>query len=271
MDEDLKRSIRKFALDNARKYNGVPNMGSVIGRILGEHPELKQELKKLTTDIKKICDEVRLMSVNEQVAELEKIAPELLIEKKVVEEKKLKPLPDMEKGRIVMRIAPSPSGPMQIGHAVVFSLSHLYCREFGGKLILRIEDTNPENIYVPAYKMDEEDAQWFTDNGISEMFLQSGRLETYYDYAEKLISKGKAYVCTCSGDTFRNFSLKKQACPCRDLPIKEQLSRWDKMFVEYEPGAAVVRIKTDINDPNPAMRDWPALRINHNVHPRTKD
>lgn len=65
--------------------------------------------------------------------------------------------------------------------------------------------------------------------------------------------------------------MKKQPCPCRDLSIKEQVSRWDKMFVEYEPGQAVVRIKTDINDPNPAMRDWPAMRINHNVHPRTKD
>ena len=271
MDVELKKSVRKYALDNARRYNGVPNIGSVIGRILGEHPELKQELKKLTPDIKKICDEVRLMSVNEQVAELEKIAPELLVEKHIVEEKKLKPLEGMEKGKVVMRIAPSPSGPMHIGHAIVFSLSDLYCKEFDGKLILRIEDTNPENIYVPAYKMDEEDSQWFTGNGISKMVIQSDRLETYYDYAEKLINKGKAYVCTCSGDMFRNFSLKKQPCPCRDLPIKEHLSRWDKMFVEYEPGAAVVRIKTDINDPNPAMRDWPALRINHNVHPRTKD
>jgi glutamyl-tRNA synthetase len=100
---------------------------------------------------------------------------------------------------------------------------------------------------------------------------QSDRLETYYDYAEQLISKGKAYVCTCSSDMFRNLSMKQKACPCRDLPIKEQLLRWDKMFVGYEPGAAVVRIKTDLNDPNPAMRDWPALRINHHVHPRTKD
>jgi len=271
MDEDLKKSVRKYALDNARRYNGMPNMGSVIGKILSERPELKADLKTLSPEIKKICDEVRMMTVKEQVAELEKTAPDLLVDKHVAEERKLKPLPEMEKGKLIMRIAPSPSGPMHIGHAIVFSLSHLYCKEFNGKLILRIEDTNPENIYPPAYKMDEEDAQWFTDNGISQMFLQSDRLETYYDYAEKLISKGKAYVCTCSGDLFRNFSLKKQPCPCRELPVKEQLLRWDKMFVEYEPGAAVVRIKTDINDPNPAMRDWPALRINHNIHPKKGD
>ena len=168
MDAELKKSIRKFALDNARKYNGVPNMGSVIGRILGEHPELKAELKKLTPDIKKICDEVRLMTVDEQTAELQKIAPELLIEKHIVEEKKLKPLQGMETGKVVMRLAPSPSGPMHIGHAIVFSLSHLYCKEYDGRLILRIEDTNPEEIYVPAYKMDEEDLKerrkWAAEN-----------------------------------------------------------------------------------------------------------
>src|SRR3990172_11520279 len=170
-----------------------------------------------------------------------------------------------------MRLAPSPSGPMHIGHAIVFSLSHLYCKEYDGKLILRIEDTNPGKFYFPDKKMDEEDLNWLTDNRISEIVYQSDRLETYYDFAEQMISKGKAYVCTCSSDMFRNLSMKKQACPCRDLPVKEHLLRWDKMFVEYEPGAAVVRIKTDINDPNPAMRDWPALRINHHVHPRTKD
>ncbi|VVB81686.1 Glutamate--tRNA ligase [uncultured archaeon] len=271
MDSALKSSARKYALDNARKYNGVPNMGSVIGKILSERPELKAELKALSPEIKKICDEVRLMPIEAQVAELEKIAPELLVEKKIVEEKKLKPLQDMEKGKVVMRLAPSPSGPMHIGHAIVFCLSHLYCKEYSGKLILRIEDTNPEEIYEPAYKMDEVDLNWLTDNCIHQMVIQSDRLETYYDYAEQLINKGKAYICTCSSEMFRNLSLKMKPCPCRDLPVKEHLTRWDKMFVEYEPGQAVVRIKTDINDPNPAMRDWPALRINHNIHPRTKD
>ncbi|HLF55038.1 MAG TPA: glutamate--tRNA ligase [Candidatus Nanoarchaeia archaeon] len=271
MDSELKNTIRKYALDNARKYNGIPNMGSIIGKILSERSELKAELKSLTPEIKKICDEVRLMGVDEQVRELERIAPDLLIEKKIVEEKKLKPLPNIEKGKLVMRLAPSPSGPLHVGHAVVFSLSHLYCKEYDGRLILRIEDTNPENIYEPAYRMIEEDCNWFTENGIAKLVVQSDRLDTYYDYAEKLVNLGKAYVCTCSADVFRNFSMKKQACPCRELPLKEHLLRWDKMFVEYEPGQAVVRIKTDINDPNPAMRDWPALRINHSVHPKQGD
>lgn len=267
---DVKLEIRKFALDNARKYNGVPNQGAVVGKLVAEHPQLKAELKVLMQDIKKICDEVKLLSVEKQVAELERIAPELLVEKKIVEEKKLKPLPGAEKGKVVMRLAPSPSGVQHIGHAVVFSLSHLYCKEYDGKLILRFEDTNPEEIYEPAYRMTEEDWNWLTENRIYRVFVQSGRLELYYDYMEKLIAKGGAYVCLCSGDMWRDLAMKQKPCPCRDLPVKEQHSRWDKMFVEYEPGQAVVRVKTDINDPNPAMRDWPAMRINHSVHPKTK-
>ena len=155
--EDIKKLIRLFALDNARKYNGVPNMGSVVGKLLSEHPEVKKDLKILTGEIKKICDEVKLIPVAKQIAELESYAPHLLVEKRAPQEKKLKPLPNAEQGKVVMRLAPSPSGPMHIGHAIVFSLSHLYCFNYDGKLLLRIEDTDPSTIYEPAYKMDEED------------------------------------------------------------------------------------------------------------------
>ena len=108
-----------------------------------------------------------------------------------------------------------------------------------------------------------------TNNNVHEVIIQSDRLHTYYDYAEKLINMEKAYVCTCEADKFREYTGKKQACPCRNLPLREQQLRWDKMFSTYEPGQAVVRIKTDVQHPNPAMRDWPALRINHSSHPRT--
>ncbi|PIN75473.1 glutamate--tRNA ligase [Candidatus Woesearchaeota archaeon CG10_big_fil_rev_8_21_14_0_10_37_12] len=266
---EIKQTIKKYALDNARKYGGKPNQGAVIGKLISEDHTIKEKLKELGKEIATICNEVSKLTVEQQIAELEKIAPELLEEKKVVEERKLKPLPNAEKGKVVMRLAPSPSGIMHIGHGVVFALSHLYCEEYQGKLILRLEDTNPEEIYEPAYHMTPEDLMWLTENKIHEVVLQSSRLETYYDHAEKMIAKEAAYVCTCDSEIFRDLSFNKKACPCRNLPVKEQHLRWDKMFVEYEPGQAVVRIKTNIEDPNPAMRDWPALRINHHVHPKT--
>ena len=63
--------------------------------------------------------------------------------------------------------------------------------------------------------------------------------------------------------------MAKQACPCRELPPEEQLKRWNMMLDgSYKKGEAVVRIKTDLQDPNPAVRDWPALRISTTAHPR---
>jgi glutamyl-tRNA synthetase len=96
-------------------------------------------------------------------------------------------------------------------------------------------------------------------------------LGKYYDSAEKLISDCNAYVCTCNADAFHTLINKKQACPCRNIGKEENLKRWAKMFGEYDPGEAVVRIKTDVAHPNPAMRDWPALRINTHIHPRQTD
>ncbi|MEM4246713.1 MAG: glutamate--tRNA ligase [Candidatus Woesearchaeota archaeon] len=269
MEKELEVLVRKFALANAVHYNGKANFGSVLGRLLAERPEIKNELKTLSKEISAVVETVNRIPFEEQKAELERTAPELLEGRKKEEVRGLKELPNAEMGKVVMRIAPSPSGPLHIGHALVLNLNSEYCRKYNGMMILRIEDTNPENIYPPAYKMLEDEAQWLTKNNVRKVVIQSDRLHTYYDYAEKLVNMGKAYVCTCNPDVFRELVQRKKACPCRNLELKEQQLRWDKMFSGYEPGEAVLRIKTDINDPNPAMRDWPAMRINHHVHPRT--
>ncbi len=261
--------IRNHALANAVRYEGKASFGSVLGKLLATKPDLKDQLKTLGKEIQNIVETVNKMSPEEQLAEIQKTAPELLEIKKKEEVHGLKPLKDAVDGKVVMRIAPSPSGPLHIGHSIVLSLNSEYCKKYNGTMILRIEDTNPENIYAPAYKMLEEEAQWLTKNNVKKVVIQSDRLHTYYDYAEKLVNMGKAYVCTCNPDVFREAVQKKKACPCRDLELKEQQLRWDKMFSGFEPGEAVLRIKTDINDPNPAMRDWPAMRINHHTHPRT--
>lgn len=265
---DIKLTIKKWTLQNAVKYEGKASSGAVVGKIISEHPELKSKLKELMPDIQKIIKEVNSMKVEAQLEEIKKLAPELLEEKPKEQREGLKPLPNAEEGKVVMRFAPSPSGAPHIGRALVLCLNDAYCKMYKGKLILRIEDTDPEKVDIEAYKLIEEGCQWLTKNGIAEIVIQSDRLEIYYEYAERMIATGKAYVCTCSGDHFRELSLKKQACPCREIPKQDQLTRWAKMFSEYKPGDAVVRIKTSISDPNPAMRDWPAFRINDKHHPR---
>jgi glutamyl-tRNA synthetase len=265
----LKEKIRKYALQNAVKFSGKADQGAVIGKLLAEDPKLKENIKDISKDVRKTINEISKLSIVEQKEELKKTAPELLEEKKIEKKRELPELKNAKKGKVVMRFSPSPSGPMHIGHSYPLSLNSEYCRRYQGRLILRIEDTNPENIYEPAYGLLPEDAKWVTKNNISKVIIQSERLGYYYDYAEKLVSMGKAYVCTCSPDEFRTLIFKEQACPCRSLPKKEQELRFAKMFAEYKPGEAVLRLKTDIKHKNPAMRDFPLMRINEHTHPRT--
>lgn len=269
MDKELAALIRKWALANAARYEGKANFGAVLGKLLGEKPDLKGELRTLTGEVKALIETVNAMAPDDQRKELQATAPELLDVKHEKQEHVLKELPKAEQGKVVMRMAPSPSGPLHIGHAFVTDLNSEYCRKYDGALLLRIEDTNPENIDPQAYVAIPENAQWLTKNNIKKTIVQSDRLHTYYDHAEKLVAMGKAYVCTCNPDLFRELIQRKKACPCRALPLKDHQLRWDKMFSGYEPGEAVLRIKTMIDDPNPAMRDWPAMRINHHTHPRT--
>ncbi|MBW2996594.1 glutamate--tRNA ligase [Candidatus Woesearchaeota archaeon] len=259
----LKDSILKYALQNAVQFNGKANPGAVIGKLLAEDSSLKKKMKDVAKEVGKIVAEVNKMPLEKQQEEFKKYK---VFKKKVKKKEGLPALKNPKK--VVMRFAPSPSGPMHLGHAYGISLSSEYCRKYKGKFIFRIEDTNPENIYEPAYGMLPEDANWITKNNVKEVMIQSDRLGIYYDYAEKLVDMGKAYVCECTSDHFRELIFEKKACPCRELGVEEQQKRYAKMFGEYKPGEVVLRIKTDINHKNPAMRDFPLMRINDHPHPR---
>jgi glutamyl-tRNA synthetase len=262
----MEELIKKYALQNAVRFNGKANPGAVIGKILGEKPELKKKVGEIAKKVNKIIKEINSLSLEEQRSLLEKEAPELLKERKREKKRELPNLKNVK--NLVMRFEPSPSGPLHVGHAYVLSLNSEYCRKYNGKLILRIGDTNPEKIYEPAYKLIEEDAKWVTKDNISKVIIQSGRLEIYYRYMEELLKLEKAYVCTCKPERYKELILKQEACPCRELAKEEQLERWKKMFKGYKQGEAVIRVKTDLNDKNPAMRDFPVFRINDSKHPK---
>lgn len=267
----MKDIILKHALKNAYDFDGKVNPKVVLGQVLREKPELKKEVPKVLKEIDAVIKaELSEITKDKAKKKLEEIAPELLHEKK--EEKlegPLKPLPNAEKGKIVTRIAPSPSGPLHVGHAYGSSLNYEYAKMYQGKFIVRIEDTNPENIYAPAYDLIEDDANWLSDNNVSKVVIQSSRLGIYYDHAEKLVNIDKAYVCTCDPDKWREMKSEKKSCPCRSLDRKENQTRYAKMFNEYAEGEAVLRLKTDIEHKNPAMRDFSIMRINEHVHPKT--
>ncbi|MDL2246613.1 glutamate--tRNA ligase [Methanobrevibacter sp. OttesenSCG-928-K11] len=261
---DLDNIIFKHALLNAVKHNGSANPGAVIGSIMSQEPKLRSEAKKVQSLAGEIVAKVNNMSLEDQNSELLSLGLEVQ-EKKQEKEIGLKDLPGSHEN-VVMRFAPNPSGPLHIGHARAAIPNGEYVKRYEGKLILRIEDTDPKRIYEPAYEMVEQDLKWL---GIipDEIFYQSDRFEIYYEYAKKLIELGAAYMCTCDGGDFKNLKDQSIPCPCRDNSVEKNLELWEK-FESMSEGEAVLRVKTDIKHKNPAIRDWVAMRIVDEVHPR---
>jgi glutamyl-tRNA synthetase len=261
--------IKAYALKNAVEHEGKCVAGSVLSPLFVEGLK-KENVREIMPKINEIVKKINSMSLEEQKKELEK-SGDLLSERDVKKEGELAELPGAKKGKVIMRIAPSPSGPLHVMHAVVADISYLYVKKYGGKFYVRIEDTNPENIWAPAYKMIEEEAKWLFENK-ALVVVQSDRMKIYYKYAEELIKKESAYVCVCESEKFKALVEKMKECPCRNLSVKENLERWEKMLDKkgYEQGDAVLRFKSTINDPNPAMRDFPLARINIEEHPRQK-
>ncbi len=269
MEKNMKQIAKKYALQNAVKFNGKATFGNVIGKVLAEKPEYKKEIKQIQLLVEAVVKEVNVLSHDEQKIQLTIIAPELIGEKPKEKKHELKELPQHPSWKkITLRFAPSPSGPLHIGHAYIISLNYLYAKKYKGRMILRIEDTNPENTDPEAYQLIQEDSQWITRNGIHEIIVQSDRMELYYTYAIKLLEEGYVYVCLCDAEEFRKIIQEKQACPCRINTAEENLHRWNSMIATYRQGEAVVRFKTDVSHKNPAMRDFPILRINEAAHPR---
>ena len=261
---DLEEIVYKHALLNAAKHKGSANPGAVMGSIMANEPELRSRAKEIGPLAGKIVAKVNNLSVEEQASEMEKYHVEVQ-EKKQVKEVGLQELPGTHEN-IVLRFAPNPSGPLHIGHSRAAVPNAEYVKRHDGKLILRIEDTDPKRVYEDAYEMIPQDLEWLGINP-DEIIYQSDRFEIYYDYARQLIEKGAAYMCTCDGATFKELKDNCKACPCRDNSVEENLELWDK-FDTMEAGEAVLRVKTDINHKNPAIRDWVAMRLVDETHPR---
>jgi glutamyl-tRNA synthetase len=262
-DNSLRELIHKAALLNAVSHEGKAQSGAMVGKVLGERADLRSKVKELSGVINAIVNEVNSLSLSEQKAIVEKNWPETQ-KKHEVEEKKLPPLPNADKYKqIVTRFSPNPDCVLHLGSARAILLSHEYARIYNGKFILRFEDTDPKTKkpQIQFYETIRQDLKWLGCK-VDEEYIQSDRLEIYYEIVRKMVGDGNAYVCECTPEEFRTKTLAKMPCPCRNLSSTDQMERWKKMLAGgYQEGQAVVRVKTELDHPNPAIRDWPALRI----------
>lgn len=141
-----------------------------------------------------------------------------------------------------VRFAPSPTGPFHIGGARSALFNWLFARKMGGKLILRIEDTDLERSSRESEENIKAALKWLGmdwDEGIdvggeNGPYRQTERLDIYKKYTEKLLAEGKAYYCYCTDEELeeeRQALIKKGKMPrymgkCRNL-TPEQIAAYE--------------------------------------------
>ncbi len=267
--DEIKLLIKKYALQNAVKYNRTPQAGAVMGKVMAVQ-ELRSMAKEITLLIEEVLREINEMTPESRGEELMKLAPELLAELKEKKEPD-KGLPPLEiNGALVMRFAPNPNGPPTIGSARGIVVNSEYTRKYKGKLIIRFDDTDPatKRPMLEAYEWYLDDCEWLGAKP-DEVIIASDRISLYYEVAEQLILQNGAYVCFCGQEEFKALKDAKKACQHREQGTEKNLEFWKKMLSgEYKEQEAVLRIKTDITHKDPAIRDWVAFRIIRTPHPR---
>ncbi|MDD1722861.1 MAG: glutamate--tRNA ligase [Methanothrix sp.] len=272
--EEIRELIEKYALQNAVKYNAAPKAGAVMGKLMGEHPALRSRAKEVSPLVAEVLAVVERTGPEEWQKRLEAIAPELLAE---LSEKKEpdKGLPALEgaEGGVVMRFAPNPNGPPTLGSARGIIVNSEYVKKYGGKFIIRFDDTDPvkKRPMPEAYGWYLEDCAWLGARP-DLVITASERVEQYYPIAEELICRGGAYVCGCPQAAFKEHKDKGVECRHRSQSVEENLELWKGMLDgTVAEGEAVLRVKTDMHHKDPAIRDWPAFRIVTAPHPLVGD
>ncbi len=263
--------IRKHTYANAYIHEGKAETSAVISKVMAEEPTIRLKIKELLPTINSIIHEVNNMSKETQYRHIEEEFPELLEKhEKIIEERKLPPLPNAKEGFVVTRFPPEPNGYLHLGHAKAIVIDSTYAKMYKGKMLLRFDDTNPLKEQLEYYDAIRESINWL---GIKPDFEKnsSDDMEIYYKYAQQIINSGNAYVCTCQHDIIKQNRLQGKACSCRSLSIQDHHLRWIKMFNEYKMSDAILRLKGDIANVNSAMRDPTFFRIIDTTHPLKGD
>ncbi len=257
----LESVIRKHVLKNAYDY-GKANAGSVAGKVIGEFPDAKKDMKSTMALVAKEIGRVSKLQKDEIEKEMSSFE---YAEKK--EEKKTLELPNAQEGMVVTRFPPEPSGYPHIGHAKAAWLDYESAKAYNGRMLLRFDDTNPEKEayqYVEAIKAGLE---WLGVKWSGQETYTSDNLPKVYDAAKTLMAKGKAYTCTCSQEQMSKGRTESVPCACRSLPTQEHLGRWERMLGgDFSEGEIVLRYMGDLSADNTVMRDPTLARIIETKH-----
>jgi glutamyl-tRNA synthetase len=117
------------------------------------------------------------------------------------------------------RFAPSPTGYLHIGGARTALFNYLFARRHGGKIILRIEDTDRERSTPEAIQAILDAMKWLELDYDEGPFYQTERYPLYKEKVKELLANGKAYPCTCTAevlDAKRQLAMREKRKPAYD-------------------------------------------------------
>jgi glutaminyl-tRNA synthetase len=180
------------------------------------------------------------------------------------------------KGRVHTRFPPEPNGYLHIGHGKSICLNFGLAAEYQGLCNLRFDDTNPTKEEVEYVESIKHDIHWLGFDWEERLYFASDYFEILYDYALRLVRKGKAYVCDLSADEIRAYrgtlTEPGKDSPYRNRPVEESLDLLERMRAgEFPDGSKTLRAKIDMGSPNLNMRDPVMYRILRAAHHRTGD
>jgi glutamyl-tRNA synthetase len=278
MDDELRERVAReaevAALFNALKHDADAQVGAIMGPLMGENPEFREHGDEIPGVVAPVIERVNARSAEEKRERLGDLAPERLTELDAEDEGDDHALPDLpnveEYDEVRMRLAPNPNGPWHLGSARMPAVIGTYKERYDGWMCCRFDDTDPETKRpdLDAYD-DVLDAIDYLGFEPDEVLKASDRLETYYDHARELIEKGGAYTCSCPAEEFSNLKNEGEACPHRDKDAETTREEFEAMVDgDYSAGEMVLRVRTDIEHKNPALRDWVAFRVVDTPHPR---
>ncbi|MBO5883198.1 MAG: glutamine--tRNA ligase/YqeY domain fusion protein [Clostridia bacterium] len=178
--------------------------------------------------------------------------------------------------KVHTRFPPEPNGYLHIGSAKAILINYETAKKYGGLFNLRYDDTNPakeDNEYVEAIY---EDLCWLGATPSGGVFYGSDYFDKCYEYAEKLIMDGKAYVCDLSSEEMKEYrgtlTEPGKESPYRNRSVEENLDLFRRMKAgEFPDGSRTLRAKIDMASPNMNMRDPAIYRIVHTSHHRQGD
>jgi glutaminyl-tRNA synthetase len=178
--------------------------------------------------------------------------------------------------RVHTRFPPEPNGYLHIGHAKSICLNFGLALKYGGLCNLRFDDTNPskeEQEYVDSII---RDVRWLGFDWGDRLYYASQYFQELYEFAEKLIRDGKAYVCELTADQIREtrgtLTQGARPSPWRERPADESLDLFRRMKAgEFPDGSRTLRAKIDLASGNINLRDPVLYRILRAHHHRTGD